>query len=452
MKLNVSKILLTFFLLVILAISLFRTVNYAIIFSEQSIQMDFTAYYAAGKSLNSGLSPYVNHILTNWELWDGIASFKHSRFLYPPLVANLFQPLASVPYINAKYIWNFFNLLCYIICFALLTFIFLRNDKSERYKKFNKILVSAILAFNFFPFLALLERGQIDLVTLFFILLGFSFFLKKNKNEFFSGVFFGIATLFKLYSFLLIPFFLVQKKYKVIYGYLTGITVLVLLTIVFSGTKLSYEYLATEAPRIAKFGSSGTPEMQLPVWILQAYLPMTPTSISIIDGRMYLTESISFNSKASFIRLFEVTLPNLFSNSIYSFFVFAVFFLLFLYFKKKNKIGEFENKFIFWQMILIVITLSSPYTWLMNLVWLMPLSFVIVGELPGMIKEKKYAVAVILIAGFILLAYPDNLLVTKNIKIIGEFFKSRFVISEFLLALSLFLILKYKKNSEEIIP
>jgi len=451
MKLNVRKILLSVILILILAVSVYRIVNYTILFSEQSIQMDFTAYYAAGKSLNNGLSPYVNHILNRWDLWDGIATFKHSRFLYPPLVANLFQPLASVPYINAKYFWNFFNLFLFVICFALLAFIFLRNDNGDKFKKFNKILVAAILAFNFFPFIALLERGQIDLVTLFFILLGFAFFLKKNNNEFLSGVFFGVATLFKLYSFLLIPFFFVQKKYKIIYGYLTGIAALVLLTIIFSGTKLSYEYLATEAPRIAKYGSSGTPEMQLPVWILRAYLPMTPTSISIIDGRMYLTESISFNSKASFIRLFEVTVP-VFSNSVYSFFVFAVFFFLFVYFKKKKLPGEYGNKFIFWQMILIVITLSSPYTWLMNLVWLVPSVFILTVELPELIKNKKYLASALLAAGFILLAYPDNLLVTKNIKIIGEFFKSRYVISEFLLALSLFLILKNKKNSEEIIP
>jgi hypothetical protein len=448
MKLNVKKILLTSILVLIFAISLFRTVNYAIIFSEQSIQMDFTAYYAAGKSLNNNLSPYVNHILTRWDLWDGIAAFKHSRFLYPPLVANLFQPLASLPYINAKFVWNFFNLLCYIACFVLLAFIFFKNDKSERYIKFYKILIAGILAFNFFPFIALLERGQIDCVTLLFILIGFSFFLKKNKNEFLSGVFFGIATLFKLYSFLLIPFFFFQKKYKVIYGYLTGIFILIMLTLLIDGTDLTYNYFTTEAPRIAKYGSGGTPEMQLPVWILQAYLPMTPTSISLIDGRMYLTESISFNSKASFIRLFEVALPKIFSNSFYSFFVFAVFFLLFLYFKKKNLFGEYENSFIFWQVILIVITLSSPYTWVMNLVWLMPVVFILVSGIPELLKTKNYSVIILVVAGYLLLSFPDNLLLTKNIKFIGEFFKSRFVIAEFLLVASLSLILYYRKKKE----
>lgn len=451
MILNIRKILLSVILILILSVSIYRIVNYTILFSEQSIQMDFTAYYAAGKAMNNNLSPYVNYVKTRWDLWDGIAVFKHSRFLYPPLVASLFRPLASVPYINAKYFWNFFNLFCFILCFSLIAYIFLKKDTSDRYKKFNKTLFAAILAFNFFPFLALLERGQIDLVTLFFILLGFAFFLKENKNEFLSGLFFGIATLFKLYSFLLIPFFFVQKKYKVIYGYLTGIAILVMLTVLICGPQLSNEYLTTEAPRIAKYGSSGTPEMQLPSWISQAYFPMTPTSISIVDGRLYLTESISFNSKASFIRLFEVTVPVL-SNSVYSFFVFAVFFSLFVYFKKKKLPVDFENKFIFWQMILIVITLSSPYTWLMNLVWLIPVTFILSDELSELLKEKKYIAAALLIAGFILLAYPDNLLITKNIKIIGEFFKSRFVISEFLIAISLFLILKYKKNTEEINP
>ena len=33
---------------------------------------------------------------TTTELWDGVALFRHSRFLYPPLVADLFRPLAAL--------------------------------------------------------------------------------------------------------------------------------------------------------------------------------------------------------------------------------------------------------------------------------------------------------------------------------------------------------------------
>ena len=437
MKYNVKKILLTVILSLILLISLYRIVHYTVLFSEQSLQMDFTAYYTAGKSLNNDLNPYVNYILTKWEMWDGVATLKHSRFLYPPLVANMFQPLAMLPYINAKYLWNFFNLLCYLICFSLLVFIFFRNNKDEIYIKTNKILISGILALNFFPFLALLERGQIDCITLLFILIGFTFLFKNAKNEFLSGVFFGIATLFKLYSFLLIPFFLIQKKYKVVYGYFTGVFVLVILTFFISGKNLSYDYVTKEAPRIAKYGSGGSADMQIPAWILQAYFPMTPTSISIIDGRLYLTESISFNSKASFIRMLEVSLPKIFSNSVLSFFVFGVFLVLIYLYRKKISPDLNFHPLIYWQIILIIITLSSPYTWVMNLVWLTPLVFILVEIIPGLFKEKRYVVLSFLIIGYLLLSLPDNLLLTKDIKIISELFKSRFIAAEFILLFSL---------------
>jgi hypothetical protein len=446
MKIDVKKILLVTILALILLISLYRIFNYTVLFSEQSLQMDFTAYYAAGKSLNNNLSPYVNHILARWDLWDGVGAYKHSRFLYPPLVANLFQPLAKLPYLQAKYIWNFFNVFCLIVCFILLIFIFWKKNGEDIYKKLVKILLAGILVFNFFPFLALLERGQIDCITLLFLLLGFSILIKKEKYEFLSGVFFGIATLFKLYSVLLIPFLFVQKKYKVIFGYFTGLFILAILTFLISGKNLSYDYITKEAPRIAKYGNGGTEDMMIPAWILKAYFPMTPTSISIIDEKLYLTESISFNSKASFIKILEVALPKFFSNSVYSVIIYTAFFILLLYLRKKAGI-ENLNPFIFWQMILIVILLSSPYTWVMNLVWLLPFTFIFIDILPVLFKEKKYVTMILLLAGYLLLALPDNLLLTKQIKIFGELFKSRFIIAEFILLIFLFLVLFFSKNN-----
>jgi len=39
-------------------------------------------------------------------LWDGLALFRHSRFLYPPLVADLFRPLAALRYQTAKLLFT----------------------------------------------------------------------------------------------------------------------------------------------------------------------------------------------------------------------------------------------------------------------------------------------------------------------------------------------------------
>ena len=402
--------------------------------------MDFTAYFTAGKTLNNNLNPYVNYVQSRWDLWDGFASFKHSRFLYPPLVAVMFQPIASVSYINAKYIWNFFNLTCFLVSILILLKI------TGLYHNLNKSLISLILAFNFFPFIALLERGQVDCLTLLLILCGFALNGKSKKNDFFAGLLFGFASLFKLYTLLIIPFLFLNKKYRVLYGYLTGIVLIVILTFSLCGTQLTKQYAEKEFNRIAKFGSGGTSEMQIPVWILQSYFPMTPTSISMIDGRMYLSESISFNSKASFVRLAEVIFdktPFKIPNSIISGFVFLLLFAFIYYYDKKYNFTEkITNNLIYLQAILIIITLSSPYTWVMNLIWLLPVAFILTDKFEWFISEKKYLYLLLLIAGFLLIALPDNLLLTKNVPIVSEIFKVRFILGQIIILIFLVLMTK----------
>jgi len=447
LKKNPGKIVLRTVLILIFVFSFIRLLNLTIEFSKESIQMDFTAYYAAGKALNNGLSPYENHVLDRWDLWDGINMFKHSRFLYPPLVANMFQPLATLPYNQAKYIWNFFNLTCLIICFIVLIKIFGYN------KDLNKILITGILTFNFFPFITLLERGQIDCITFLLIVLGLMFLMKKEKYYFVSGLFLGIAALFKPYSLLLIPFLFIRKKYKVLYGYASGIILIIILTLSISGYDAAHNYITSEFPRISKYHSSGTQEMRIPVEIIQTYLPMTPYSISIIDGRMYLTESISFNSKASFIRILQVLqskTPLNFSNTTYSVIVFAVFLVLMLILFKRTFNTETPlTEFIYWQIVLLTILLSSPYTWIMNLVWLIPVAFIIIKIFPQLLNDKRFTTLVLLAVGYLLLALPDNLLLTKNLPILGEFFKIRYVVSEFLILISLIFYIKSNKPAIE---
>ena len=440
LKKNYGKILLKVILTLIFVFSFLRLVSFTIEFSEKSLQMDFTAYYFAGKSLNNDLSPYENHVLSRWDLWDGVNMFKHSRFLYPPLIANLFQPLAALPYIKAKYIWNFFNLFCYLICFILLIRIFRFN------KNFIKILIAGILTFNFFPFITLLERGQIDCITFLLLLTGLMLLVKDKKYYFISGFLMGITSLFKLYSLLLLPFLLIRKKYVVVYGYITGILSIIILTLLISGLDTSYNYLTKEAVRISEHGSSGTNDMNIPAEIIQKFHLISPYSMAIIDGRIYLSESISFNSKASFIRTLEVLQTNTpfdLSNTIYSIIVFTFFFILMIVFSKKYNIKGYD--FVYWQVILIIILLSSPYTWVMNLVWLIPVAFIMINSFSDLITRKKSLILVTLIVGYLLLSLPDNLLLTEHVPFIKEFFSARYVMSQFLILFSLVI---YSKDTE----
>src|SRR6516165_8871629 len=72
--------------------------------ATRSLQQDFAAYWVAGAARRAGLDPYVNYVASARapELWDGVAVFAHSRFLYAPVVAELLRGLARLPYPIAK--------------------------------------------------------------------------------------------------------------------------------------------------------------------------------------------------------------------------------------------------------------------------------------------------------------------------------------------------------------
>lgn len=413
-------------------------------FSVDSLQMDFTAYYTAGKALTAELSPYKNHILEDWNLWDGFAQYKHSRFLYPPLLAKFFQPLSTIPYHSAKLLWNITNVIILFANLFLLVVIF-------KTKKLWQILAVLIAALNFFPLIALLERGQIDNFALLFILLA-AYFVINKRSFFVGGVLLGFATLFKLYLLFIIPFLILKREGKVLGGYSVSLVLLATLTLIITGPDITYDYLTNQAPRIASFGSSGTPEMLIPVWILVKYFPMTPISVSLIQGKMYLSESISFNSKASLVKVIDnianslgIVVSPIFTSAI----VFTLFFLTIYYItSKKNliiKSTSNQAEFLYWQIALLIILLSSPYTWIMNLVWLFPSLFFILYLWSKRLNKDIYLPLTVISMGYVLLSIPDSFFFLRNVNIVNHVIQARFIIAELIL-FSGFIFL-YRKDS-----
>ncbi|HVV53536.1 MAG TPA: glycosyltransferase 87 family protein, partial [Polyangia bacterium] len=125
-------------------------------FAARALQQDFAAYFIAGAARARGLDPYVNHVGAagpgvDGRLWDGVATFRHSRFLYPPLVADLFRPLAALPYLAAKSLFTAAMLGAWLGAGLLAA-----GDRRGRTAYF---VASAL----FFPLYRHLERGQLDL-------------------------------------------------------------------------------------------------------------------------------------------------------------------------------------------------------------------------------------------------------------------------------------------------
>ena len=104
-SLSPKSLLLRSLLLLLFLLAFARWAGLCHRFGQRSLQMDFSAFYTAGEAMNQGLSPYENHIAREPPVWDGYCEFQHSRFLYPPLAAAVFRPLAALPYAQAKRVW-----------------------------------------------------------------------------------------------------------------------------------------------------------------------------------------------------------------------------------------------------------------------------------------------------------------------------------------------------------
>lgn len=401
--------------------------------------MDFTAYYTAGEVQQAGENIYENQIINDWDLWDGVSVFKHSRFLYPPSVAYIFELFTLFDYKTAKTIWNILNIIfCFLSVWVLINTFNLKKDKTS-------LLIYGILLLNFFPLYSMIERGQISGLALLLICLGIKFSYNDDKKNLLSGIFLALATFIKFNLILILPFFFIMKKRKLALNYLISMGVLIMLTIIISGKDATYNYFIKELPRITEYSESGTDEMKIDSYVLSNYFQMAPEALTFKDKVLYKTEYLSFNSKASLIWLINSVIEKIgiiLSNKFLSTFIYLLLFLLSF---KYLKTGE-QNKYVElvkWQLILLVVLLSSTFTWVMNLVWLIPV-ILILTNLDFQKNEYKY-LGGLLAVGFILSALPDNLWVIERSPF-ESFYKLKYVISEIIIFVSLIYLLRSFSN------
>jgi hypothetical protein len=263
-----------------------------------SLQQDFAAYWIAGRACRLGLDPYLNQVgsAAAPALWDGIAIFRHSRFLYPPLVAELFRPLAALPYRGAKLLFTAAMLAAWGAAGLLLG-----GDRRSRIWFFGS---SAL----FFPLYRHLERGQIDLLILLLLVLAWR---AEETRPLGAGAALALGTLFKPGLLMLLPVLWASGRARVVAGALGASLALIGLTVVIAGPARLHEYLSSVLPRAALYGEGGTPEMLLPV---ERFPDATAHDTTWLDGRTYRTSRWEVPASASLPRWLAPDSPSLASN------------------------------------------------------------------------------------------------------------------------------------------
>ena len=314
-----------------------------------SLQQDFAAYDAAGAARRASLDPYVNQVDAGRpsRLWDGLAPFRHSRFLYPPLVAELFRPAAAVPYLAAKILFTLVLVAAWLGAAALMP------DRRGAF------LVAGAL---FFPLWRHLERGQIDLLLLLLLAAAWRF----RERAWPAGLALGGAIAVKPALAGVAVVFAALGHLRAAGAAVAALVLLGGLTIAVDGAPRLREYLTQVAPRAALYGEGGTESMLLPD---DTQPPDGDEGVTARDGRTYRTALWDLPAAASLPRLLAPESPSRFS----AWLPFALGVALLAGCARRCARVAGRANWLFWGAA-VACVVTSPAGWVMGLVLALPLA------------------------------------------------------------------------------
>jgi hypothetical protein len=394
--------------IVLLLVALVRLGSLCRRFAVESLQADFAAYYTAGEAVRAGMSPYDNGLTATPQVWDGIARYRHSRFLYPPLVARILVPLTFLPYDRAKLLWMAMSIA------AVIGSLVIASRVPGRRLPIEALLIVATFALLFFPLTVLLERGQIDAFTLLPLTAGTYLISTRPDREWVGGFLIGTACLIKPHIILAFPFFFLRGRWKAAGGMAVAVLVFASLSVVAGGRDEVERYVTVDLPRIGTYAEFGTAEMMLPDSVVSTARSGLAEDEVVKDGHLYRRSTLDFAPGASLVRLVS-GIPKRLGISA-SLPVIALLLTLgsagalWVVCRKRTDRQlplSPRREFLFWQIVAVLLLIFGPLTWMMNLVWLLPASVMLVGEVATLPRTAPRWAVITLAAGMLLTALPE---------------------------------------------
>ncbi len=174
---------------------------------------DFSGYYFGAQYFLDGVNPYHG------------GGRLYTPYVYPPTVMLLFLPLTLFSYQTAGLIWITLNFILLILCLLLLARIIgIKIISSTNLFLMGLVFISFPVKFSF-------GMGQINILVL--TLLVGSLWLLKQKEEKWFGILIGVSLIVKLFPILLPVYFLLKKKFNILWWItlciIIGIVVVILL-------------------------------------------------------------------------------------------------------------------------------------------------------------------------------------------------------------------------------
>ena len=339
-------------------------VGFAAVAAVASLQQDLVAYWVAGSVRRLGLDPYLNHAVRGPApaLWDG-STFHHSRFLYPPLAAELFRPLALFPYRAAKVGFTAIVVAGWIGA----TLAIARGRRAAAGAQVSTTLAGAL----FFPLALNLERGQIDVLLMLLVVLAWN----ARGNAALAGGLLALAAVFKPALLGVLPVLAVLGRWRWVGAALAWSALALLLTVAISGWTLVHEYATSVLPRAALYGEGGSDPMAFHERDLEPLQIDEHGERQSVDGRSYLIALPLFDGpvSASIPRLLAPAAPS-WPTSLLPYLAALAGLVWAARRRARPPRADDDDEILLLAAALVACVVTSPAGWAMGLVFASPLA------------------------------------------------------------------------------
>ncbi|NOY75770.1 MAG: DUF2029 domain-containing protein [Kiritimatiellaeota bacterium] len=200
--------------------------------------IDLIPVMVASRSMMAGYSIYENNSKHGRRFTDFLAEKNKVRYVYPPLAAYIFAPLAFLPDRLSYWVWS-------IIQTAIVLGLVVACCLKLNFSPLETVALVGLLIFSY-PVTFLMERGNFDALVMLFYLSSFFFWLEK-RNEYLVASCLSVAILLKLFPAAFLFFFIFKKEW----GIVVKTVVISMFLSVIAGLRFIPEYGANLAGLLA---------------------------------------------------------------------------------------------------------------------------------------------------------------------------------------------------------
>jgi hypothetical protein len=175
---------------------------------------DLTVYTLAGRAFFDGGQPYE------------VANPRGWTYLYPPMLALMMAPLSVLPTQDQATVWFFISLaLCWGCCREARRIVTIVCDEdpavAATWARWSGWLTAAAVAAALFPALNCLQRGQVSLLKLYFLLLGLRWILggRTYRAWLAGGVTLALPLVLKILPVVQVGFLLFMQLWDLVVSY-----------------------------------------------------------------------------------------------------------------------------------------------------------------------------------------------------------------------------------------